>query len=75
MKLNLPDSLESSDVYANDPFPLFEIENILDEKTYKELQVRKNFNLGYLRQHYSVIRLYLNWLRPYLKNIQRLPTV
>jgi hypothetical protein len=37
MKLNLPDSLESSDVYANDPFPLFEIENILDEKTYKEL--------------------------------------
>ena len=37
MKLNLPDSLESSDVYTNDPFPLFEIENILDEKTYKEL--------------------------------------
>ena len=37
MKLNFPESLESSDVYANDPFTLFEIENIFDEKTYKEL--------------------------------------
>ena len=42
------------------------------KKTYKELMVGQKFKLGYLRQHYSVIRLYLNWLRPYLKNIKRL---
>jgi hypothetical protein len=42
------------------------------EKTYKELSVGQKFKLGYLRQHYSVIRLYLSWLRPYLRNIQRL---
>lgn len=42
------------------------------KKTYKELLVGQKFKLGYLRQHYSVIRLYLNWLRPYLKNIKRL---
>jgi hypothetical protein len=42
------------------------------EKTEKELQVGQKFKLQYLRQHYGIIRLYLNWLRPYLKNIQRL---
>lgn len=42
------------------------------EKTYQELTVGQKFKLGYLRQHYSVIRLYLNWLRPYLRNIKRL---
>jgi len=42
------------------------------ESTYGELEVGQKFKLGYLRQHYSVIRLYLNWLRPYLRNIQRL---
>jgi len=42
------------------------------EKTYHELKVGERFRLNYLRQHYSVIKLYLNWLRPYLKNIKRL---
>lgn len=42
------------------------------EKTQKELEVRRNFTLKYLRQHYNIIRLYMNWIRPYLKNIQRL---
>ncbi|MBS3074774.1 hypothetical protein J4447_04985 [Candidatus Pacearchaeota archaeon] len=42
------------------------------EKTYKELTQGKEFKLKYMRQHYHVIRLYLNWLRPYLRNIQRL---
>ncbi len=42
------------------------------QKTYQELFVGQKFKLGYLRQHYGVIRLYLNWLRPYLKNIKRL---
>jgi len=42
------------------------------KKTYQELSTGQKFKLGYLRQHYAVIRLYLNWLRPYLKNIKRL---
>ncbi len=42
------------------------------EKTHKELKQGKEFKLKYMRQHYHVIRLYLNWLRPYLRNVQRL---
>ena len=42
------------------------------EKTELELRTRKNFVLKYLRQHYNVIRLYMNWLRPYLRNARRL---
>lgn len=42
------------------------------EKTYKELRVGKQFKLKYLRQHFNVIKLYLNWLRPYLRNIRKL---
>lgn len=42
------------------------------KQTYKELKQGMEFKLKYMRQHYHVIRLYLNWLRPYLKNVQRL---
>ena len=42
------------------------------EKTNIELKQRKNFLLKYLRQHYNTIKLYMNWVRPYLKNIRRL---
>ncbi len=42
------------------------------EKTYKELKVGKEFKLKYMRQHFNVIKLYLNWLRPYLRNIRKL---
>ncbi len=45
---------------------------IWKEKTYRELKVGQSFKLKYLRQHYHVIKLYLNWLRPYLRNIKRL---
>ncbi len=45
---------------------------IWKEKTYHELKVGQQFKLKYLRQHYNVIKMYLNWLRPYLKNIKRL---
>jgi len=45
---------------------------IWKEKTDKELRQRKNFLLKYLRQHYNTIKLYMNWIRPYLKNIKRL---
>ncbi len=42
------------------------------QKTYDELSTGRRFKLGYLRQHYSVIKLYLDWLRPYLRNIKKL---
>ncbi len=42
------------------------------EKTHKEISTRKNFILKYLRQHYNVVKTYINWLRPYLHNIRRL---
>ncbi|MBS3156448.1 hypothetical protein J4413_04450 [Candidatus Woesearchaeota archaeon] len=41
-------------------------------KTEKEIVQRRNFMLKYLKQHYSVLRLYIHWIKPYLKNIQRL---
>ena len=41
-------------------------------RTKKELQVRRQFELKYLRQHYDVIKLYMSWVKPYLKNIRRL---
>lgn len=42
------------------------------EKTRKELTTRKNFMLKYLRQHFNVIKMYISWVRPYLRNIRRL---
>jgi hypothetical protein len=42
------------------------------EQTHKELKARKKFTLQYLRQHWNVIRMYLNWVRPYLRNTQKL---
>jgi hypothetical protein len=41
-------------------------------KTEKELDDGRVFKLAYLRQHFNVIRLYLSWIRPYLKNVKRL---
>jgi hypothetical protein len=42
------------------------------ESTFKELQTRKVFTLKYLRQHYDIIKLYIDWVKPYLRNIKRL---
>jgi len=42
------------------------------EKTWKETTVRRGFMVKYLRQHWSIIMMYMNWVRPYLKHIQRL---
>ena len=41
-------------------------------RTYKELDSRKKFTVKYLRQHYDTIKLYMGWVRPYLRNIARL---
>ncbi len=40
--------------------------------TDKELKNRWNFTLRYLRQHWAVIKMYISWVKPYLRNIKRL---
>lgn len=41
-------------------------------KTDHELESRKTFTLKYLRQHWDVIEMYMNWVKPYLRHIARL---
>ena len=41
-------------------------------QTKREIVQRRSFMLKYLRQHYNVIKMYINWLRPYLVNLRRL---
>lgn len=41
-------------------------------RTYQELETRRKFTIKYLRQHYDVIKLYIGWVKPYLRNIRRL---
>ncbi len=40
--------------------------------TYKEHQNRKDFLLKYLAQHFEIIKMYLQWLKPYLRNSGKL---
>ncbi|HLD43260.1 MAG TPA: hypothetical protein VJB08_04725 [Candidatus Nanoarchaeia archaeon] len=42
------------------------------EHTFDELKNRRRFTLKYLKQHYDVIKMYMTWVRPYLRNIRRL---
>ncbi|MBD3249314.1 hypothetical protein GF336_04680 [Candidatus Woesearchaeota archaeon] len=42
------------------------------ENTFKELKTRRTFTLRYLRQHFDIIKMYMQWVRPYLKHIKRL---
>ena len=41
-------------------------------RTKKELETRRNFEIKYLRQHYDTIKMYMSWIKPYLRNIRRL---
>jgi hypothetical protein len=41
-------------------------------KTDKELESRRLFQLKYLRQHWNIIKMYMNWVKPYLRNIARM---
>lgn len=40
--------------------------------TGKELKFRFGFQKKYLKQHYHTIRMYAQWIKPYLKHIKRL---
>lgn len=40
--------------------------------TFKELSSRRRFTIKYLRQHYNAIKLYMDWVKPYLRNVKRL---
>ncbi len=42
------------------------------EKTEKEIRDRKNFILKYLRMHFNNIKLYINWVKPYLQSVRQL---
>ncbi len=42
------------------------------EHTFEEIKNRRVFTLKYLRQHFEIIRMYTTWVKPYLKNIQRM---
>ncbi|MEM2138808.1 MAG: hypothetical protein QXM96_01505 [Candidatus Woesearchaeota archaeon] len=42
------------------------------KRTKKELLVRRDFELKYLKQHYDTIKLYMSWVKPYLRNIRRM---
>jgi len=42
------------------------------DATAKEISSKKKFTVQYLRQHYNAIKLYMDWVKPYLKNIKRL---
>ena len=41
-------------------------------KTEKELRAKRKFQLQYMRQHWGVIKLYINWIKPYLRTSARL---
>ncbi len=41
-------------------------------RTKGELKQRRMFEIKYLRQHYDTIKLYMSWVKPYLKNVRRL---
>ncbi len=38
----------------------------------KEMRVRERFTIKYLRQHWASIRMYISWVKPYLRNVQTL---
>ncbi|MBS3115893.1 hypothetical protein J4482_04730 [Candidatus Woesearchaeota archaeon] len=42
------------------------------DATAKEITSKKKFTIQYLRQHYDAIKLYTDWVKPYLRNVKRL---
>jgi hypothetical protein len=42
------------------------------DSTAKEISAKKKFTIHYLKQHYNSIKLYIDWVKPYLRNVRRL---
>ncbi|HYD03207.1 MAG TPA: hypothetical protein VEC16_02815 [Alphaproteobacteria bacterium] len=42
------------------------------EEVEKETRHRRKFTLQYLRQQWATIKMYMGWLKPYLRNVKRL---
>ena len=42
------------------------------DKTYEEIVRRQSFMIKYMRQHFDIIRMYMNWVKPYLRYIRKL---
>lgn len=42
------------------------------KRTSAELKSRHRFMLQYLRQHFEIIKMYINWIKPYLRHISRM---
>src|SRR3989344_6940690 len=40
--------------------------------THDELKNRRVFTVKYIRQHYDIIKMYMSWVKPYLRNVRRL---
>jgi hypothetical protein len=41
-------------------------------RTHKEHEDRRRFMLKYLEQHFQIIQMYLEWIKPYLKHVAKL---
>ncbi|MAE13577.1 hypothetical protein CMO92_03350, partial [Candidatus Woesearchaeota archaeon] len=58
------------------------IKNVLKRKLFSyltwvkntevELESRMKFTTRYLRQHWNTIKMYMSWVKPYLRNVKRL---
>ncbi|MBI2665842.1 hypothetical protein HYX12_04435, partial [Candidatus Woesearchaeota archaeon] len=42
------------------------------KRTHQEHVSRKQFQLSYLKQHFEIIQMYLLWVKPYLRHVERL---
>ncbi len=70
-------AIEEQAGFANEP-----LKNVLRRKlvqysawkkaTYDEMINRRKFTIDYLQQHWYVIKLYISWVKPYLRHIKRL---
>ena len=43
-----------------------------NKQLFSEFESRRKFTLKYIHQQYKTILMYMNWVKPYLKNVQRL---
>lgn len=42
------------------------------KSTHLEHKHREKFMLHYLQQHFEIIKMYINWIKPYLRNVRKL---